>query len=147
MNRRLAIGAIAACVFPAGCATTGPTFQQVNAAEPTLKAGEGRVYFFRPPSMIGVAVHPSIKLNGEVVGDSRPGGFFYVDRPAGRYVASVSTETEKTLSFTLEAGETKYVRGSVSMGLFVGRVILELEQPDKARADLQTLRQTSLATK
>lgn len=147
MNRRLAIGAIAAFAFLAGCATTGPTFQQATAAQPTLKAGEGRVYFFRSSSVMGAAVQPNVKLNGEVVGDSRPGGFFYVDRPAGRYVASISTETEKTLSFTLEAGETKYVRGSVSMGLMVGRVILELEQPDKAKADLQTLRQTSLAAK
>jgi hypothetical protein len=149
MNRRLAFAATAAlcAAFLSGCATTGATYQQASAAMPALKAGEGRVYFFRSSSMMGAALQPDVKLNGEVVGESKPGGFFFVDRPAGKYTASASTETEKTLSFSLDAGETKYVRSSVSFGIVVGRVILELEQPEKAKAELQTLRQTTLAAK
>ncbi|WP_454709635.1 DUF2846 domain-containing protein [Cupriavidus nantongensis] len=72
----------------------------------------------------------------------KPGGFFFVDRPAGKYVASAATETEKTLSFALDAGETKYVRSSPSMGLMMGRVVLELETPEKAQAELPSLSYT-----
>ena len=97
--------------------------------------------------MMGAAVQPEIRLNDVVVGNSRPGGFFYVDRAPGQYVASSSTETEKTLSFTLDAGETKYVRTSPSFGLVVGRIVLTLEPADKALKDLSSLSDTGPAVK
>jgi len=132
----------AAVVLLAGCAAGGAKHADMASSLPSLKAGEGRVYFFRSSSMIGAAVQPDLRLNGQVVGESRPGGFFYVDRPAGNYVASASTETEKTVSFTLQPGETKYIRSSVGLGLVVGRVILEPETPEKARAELASLSYT-----
>jgi hypothetical protein len=76
------------------------------------------------------------------VGTSKPGGFFFVDRPAGNYSAAASTETEKTLSFVLDAGETKYLRTSPAFGLLVGRVVIDLETPEKARAELPSLSYT-----
>ena len=50
-----------------------------------------------------------------------------------------ATETEKPLSFALDAGETKYVRTSPSLGLIVGRVVPELETPEKAQSELPSL--------
>jgi hypothetical protein len=125
----------------AGCAT-GIKHEQMAASMPSLKSGQGRIYFFRSSSMVGAAVQPEIRLNGQVVGTSKPGGFFFVDRPAGNYVASTSTETEKTVSFTLQPGETKYIRSSIGFGLLVGRVILEPETPEKAKAELDSLSYT-----
>lgn len=102
-----------------GCAS-GVKYSEMASSIPTLKADQGRIYFFRSSSMFGAAIQPEIRLNDKVVGKSQPGGFFYVDRPAGQYRAASSTETEKTLSFSLDAGETKYVRTAASFGL--GRV-------------------------
>ena len=70
-----------------------------------------------------------------------------MDRPAGNYVASASTETEKSASFVLESGETKYVRTSPAIGLLVGRVIVELETAEKAKAELASLSYTGAAAK
>ena len=39
---------------------------------------------------------------------------------------STSTEVEKKLSFTLDPGQTRYVRTVVGLGFFVGRVYPEL---------------------
>lgn len=134
-------GLVSACA-------TGPKFSEVASSMPALKAGDGRIYFFRSSSMIGGAIQPDIRLNGQVVGESKPGGFFYVDRPAGNYVASASTETEKSVSFKLEPGETKYIRSSIGMGLFAGRPVLEPEDPRKANAELASLSYTgSITTK
>jgi len=132
--------AVAALALVSACAT-GIKHDEMAASMPSIKPGQGRVYFFRS-SVVGAAIQPDIRLDGEVVGASRPGGFFYVDRPAGSHIASASTETEKTLSFTLQAGETKYIRSSVGLGIIVGRVLLEPETPEKARAELGSLSYT-----
>ena len=81
----------------------------------------------------------TIRLDGNVIGTSKPGSFFFVDRPAGSYTAATSTETEKSASFVLAAGETKYLRTSPSFGVLVGRIVVELETPEKAKAELPSL--------
>ena len=127
-----------------GCAATGTKYSDMAASIPAAKSSEGRIYFFRSSSFVGAAIQPDIKLNGQVVGTSKPGGFFYVDRPAGNHTASASTETEKTASFALAAGETKYLRTSPSLGLLVGRIVIEIESPEKAKAELATLSHTGV---
>ncbi|MET3917216.1 hypothetical protein ABID97_003998 [Variovorax sp. OAS795] len=142
----LKFAAIAAItILAAGCAS-GVKYQDMASSMPSLKGGEGRIYFFRSASMFGAAVQPEIRLNNDVVGTSKPGGFFYVDRPAGNYVAASSTETEKTASFTLAENEVKYLRTSPSFGLLVGRVVIELESAEKAKAELGSLSYTGTVT-
>ena len=135
------VSVFAAVLLVAGCAS-GPKYSEVAARTPALKGGEGRIYFYRESSMLGAALQPDIKLNGAVVGSSKPGGYFYVDRPAGSYVASASTETEKTASFTLDAGETKYLKSSPSFGIVVGRIVITIESPEKAKLELASLSNT-----
>lgn len=138
----LKIAAAAACAAVlAGCAT-GAKYSEVASTIPAVKADQARVYFFRSSSMMGAAIQPEIRLDGKVVGESKPGGFFYADAAPGSHVASVSTETEKTLTFTLAAGETKYVRQSIGFGVAMGRVVLDLETPEKAKAELNDLAYT-----
>lgn len=141
---KMAVAGLAVALV--GCAS-GVKHQDMASSMPTLKPGEGRIYFFRASSMVGAAVQPDIRLGDQVVGSSKPGGFFFVDRPAGNYVASASTETEKSASFVLAAGETKYLRTSPSIGLLVGRILVELETPEKAKAELASLSYTGAALK
>jgi hypothetical protein len=131
----------ATALLMVGCAS-GPKYSELAAKTPAMKAGEGRIYFYRDGSMFGAAIQPDLRLNGQVVGTSKPGGYFYVDRPAGAYIASASTETEKTASFTLEAGETKYLKSAPSFGLLIGRVVITIESPDKAKTELVSLSNT-----
>lgn len=143
MNSFLKFAAL--CVMTlvlAACATGGAKYQDMASSMPNLKPGAGRLYFLRSSSIVGAAIQPDIRLNGEVVGSSKPGGFFYVDRPAGNYVAATATETENAASFALQAGETRYLRTSPSFGLLIGRIVVELESPDKAKAELASLSYT-----
>ena len=135
-------GVCAVTLVLGACAATGAKYQEMASSMHSLKAGDGRVYFLRSSSIVGAAIQPDIRLNGQVVGSSKPGGFFYVDRPAGKYFAATSTETENAASFALSAGETKYLRTSPSMGLLVGRIVVELETPEKAKAELASLSYT-----
>jgi hypothetical protein len=138
---RTLVLATGAALIATGCAS-GPGFKETSASLPTLSADKGRVYFFRSGSFAGAAIQPEIHLNGQVVGRSKPGGFFYLDEPPGAYTVSTSTEVEETVDFTLHAGETRYVRTSVSMGLFVGHITPTLEDPQTAPKQLEDLKYT-----
>lgn len=123
ITRRLAIVAMAALL---GACASGPKHAEIQSSIPTVKAGEGRLYIYRESSMMGAAIQPSILVNGKVVGQSKPGGFFFVDLAPGSVEVSTSTEVEKKLSLTLDAGQTRYVRTVIGFGLLVGRVYPEL---------------------
>jgi hypothetical protein len=125
----------------AGCAT-GPQYKDVAASIPTLASDQGRVYFFRPDSFGGAMIQPEIKLNEHVVGHSVPGGFFYVDEAPGEYTVSTSTEVTRSVDFTLRAGETKYVRTSVTMGILVGHITPSLDDPETAPKQIEVLKYT-----
>ncbi len=146
MIRRIVLSAVlAAGAFLAGCAS-GPKFSEVSSSIQPIPAAEGRIYFFRSSSMMGAALQPDIRLNGEVVGASKPGGFFYVDRPAGSYTATASSDNDKAATFALAVGETKYLRTSPTFGLLVGSLAVEIEDPQKAQAEIQTLSLTGSIT-
>ena len=123
ISRRLAIVGCAALL--AACAS-GPKHAEVQSSIPALKASEGRLYVYRSGSMMGAAIQPNVVINGKVAGESKPGGFFFVDLPPGTVEVSTSTEVEKKLTLTLDAGQTRYVRTTVGFGLMVGRVYPEL---------------------
>ena len=93
--------------FLVSACASGPKFSEIQSSIPSLKPDQGRIYFFRSSSMLGAAIQPSILLNGAVVGDSQPGGFFFVDQAPGAKEVSTSTEVEKKLTFTLELGQTR----------------------------------------
>lgn len=110
----------------AGCASGGMKHAELKSRLPALGEDEGRVYFMRKSSMLGAAVQPDIYLDGKAVGQSKPGGFFYVDAKAGAHEASATTEAKRGISFSLDPGETKYIRSFPTFGVFVGRVNFEL---------------------
>lgn len=133
---------LAAAAVMAGCAATGPLYSDVAARIPPLATDQGRIYFMRADTLFGAAITADIHLNGDVVGKSERGSFFYVDRRPGNYTVATSTETEKQLTFTLAARETKYVRTSVSMGLLVGRIAPQLVSPSVAKTEIANLHYT-----
>lgn len=115
-----------------GCASSGPKHAELADKIPEIVSGEGRIYFYRDSSILGAAIQPDIRLNGEAVGSSTPGGFFFVDRPSGKYVVSTTTEVENKIEFSLEDGQTRYIKTYISFGLLVGRVYPELVERDQA---------------
>ena len=125
-----------------GCAATGPSHKEIASKIQAVNAEQGRVYFYRNSSMLGAALTPDIKFDGVVVGESKQGGFFYVDTKPGSHEAITSTEVANKLSFVVAKGETKYVRTKVSMGLLAGHVIPELVNADEAMKEVSELSYT-----
>lgn len=142
MRIRLFLLLLAALV--SGCAS-GPKYSEIKNSIPELNPEMGRIYFYRP-SVVGAAVQPNILLNGTVVGEMVPNGFFYVDRTPGSYMATARTESEATLQLTLQPNQTQYVKGSISIGFFVGRPNLMLVDQMNALTELQDLAYIGTAT-
>ena len=99
----------------------------------------GRIYFYRSASPVGAALQPSIMLNGTKVGDSEPGGVFFKNVSPGNYEVATSTEVERKLTFTVAAGQIRYVETSVGFGFLVGRVHPNLVDPKIGAAAIQDL--------
>jgi hypothetical protein len=78
-------------------------------------------------------------LDGKVVGSSKPGGFFYVDAKPGPHEVACSTEVEQKLTFTLDRGQTRYVRTVISMGILAGRVQPELVDDAAGANELKSM--------
>ncbi len=125
MHRLKALAVLAAGLLLAGCAS-GPKYADMKSSIPPLAGDKGRIYFYRSSSMAGGAIQPKIVLNGAKVGSSKPGGFFYVDRAPGNYEVTCSTEVERKATFVLAAGQERFVKTSISMGLLAGHVTPEL---------------------
>lgn len=127
-----------------GCAASGRSYTAVSSELPLIKENGCRVVFYRTDSMVGAALQPEIRLDHQVVGKSQPGGFFYVDTSPGRHVATSQTETEAALEFDVQAGQTVYVSSSITLGLLVGRVQLNLRPEAMALSELSALRYTGV---
>ena len=139
MLKQLKTVAILASVSLLAACATGPKYADVKSSIPPLASDKGRIYFYRPNSMGGAAIQPGIMLNGEKVGTSKPGGFFYVDRPPGHYEALCGTEVERKTNFVLAAGQERYVKTVIGMGIMVGHVQPELIDPEEGSVAIQSL--------
>ena len=98
-----------------GCAS-GTKYTDLKDSIPPLNPEKGRIYFYRS-SVVGAAIQPIVILNDDdTVGKAVSHGFWYVDRPPGKYSVVAGENREDQLILTLEAGQTQYVKLSVSFG-------------------------------
>ena len=137
--RKIILPGLLALLAIAGCATTGPRFSEIEAKIPAVPADQGRIYFYRKSIFFGDGLRPPVKLNGQEVGRPVPDGFFFVDRPPGDHVVSVSTEVERSLPLTLAKHEQKYVRFEATMGVFIGHISPELVDKNQALPEMSSM--------
>ena len=141
VNLLKALAVICVSAYPTGCAS-GPKFSEVATSLGAAAPENARIYIYRP-GVLGAAIQPEVKLNGDVVGKAVPRGFFYVDPAPGHYKISTSTEVERQLSLVVEQGQTRYVRLNIGMGFFVGHVYPELVENAIGQEEIQECSYTS----
>ncbi|MFD4840765.1 DUF2846 domain-containing protein [Achromobacter sp. NPDC058515] len=136
---KLSVAALGAAVLLAGCA--GPRYADVATRIPAIEPADGRIYFYQPVTSSGGKIaQPAILVDGQKVGRSKPGHFFFVDRAAGEVAVMTATdrkERKEALNVPLAAGQTQYVRVDITGG----KQVLRLEESaDAARQALSDLR-------
>ncbi len=133
-SKFLVLPLILSILILSGCAS-GPTYKEYSGNIPDTPSDNGRIYIYRTATF-GAIVQPVVKINGEVAGKAVPKGFFFVDRPAGSYEISASTEAKRSLTLSLEAGEERYVRLEVKMGLMAGHIKPVLVENSVGKAEI-----------
>lgn len=131
--------AVASLLF--SCAA-GLQFTEMYPNMVAEKPEMGRVFFYRATGVAGAALQPKILLNGKEVGKSVPMGFFYLDLPPGNYEAVTTTEVKRKVSFTLEKGQTRFIRFKLSWGFFVGHVYGELVDESVGLSEIKNCKYT-----
>lgn len=83
--------------------------------------GKGLIVFFRPAKFVGAAVGYKVREGTHVLGKLRNGKYFTADVEPGAHAYTVHSETKDVQNIEVEAGETYFLSGGVSMGVFAGR--------------------------
>ncbi|PNS08451.1 DUF2846 domain-containing protein [Solilutibacter silvestris] len=95
-------------------------------------ADKAQIVFFRPSGM-GAAISFKVREGEQELGKLGNRDYFIVTVAPGKHSYVVHSEAKDTLNMEADAGETYYVRGSMSMGFMVGHP--HLAQSDKATFD------------
>jgi hypothetical protein len=130
----VAIAAALLCSF-ASNTTYGQDTKQLTPP----RQGYGRIWFYRQSRFIGGGIQPPVLLNGEKIGKAKPGGSFYVDRPAGTYVVTCENEQINECRIVVTPHSTRYVRLSTSQGEWIAQIV---PQEMSATTALKELAQT-----
>jgi hypothetical protein len=101
------------------------------AAEPAAPAtnglvgapaeGMGQIVFFREKKFAGAAVKYKVREGETELGKLSSGTYFITSVAPGTHQYTVHSEAKDVLTLEVEAGETYYVQGSITMGFMAGR--------------------------
>ncbi len=102
---------------------------------PTPAENKAQIVFFRPKKFAGSAVGFKVREGEVELGKLRNGNYFVVEVEPGKHVYTVHSEAKDLLNVEVEAGETFFAKGTISMGAFVGRPNLAPSNENEFRGE------------
>lgn len=136
---KLFIAALGIAVL-SGCASVPMDTPSADAALksfPAPPADQAGLYIYRD-SFAGQGLKKTLKVDGEVIGETANRTYFYrLVTPGSRVIATESEFSDNTINLLAVAGQNYYVRQSIKMGVFVGGAKLEVVPETTAQAHLQ----------
>jgi len=116
----------------------------VAAAVGAPEAGKARVVFFRPSKFAGGAVKFKVREGEAELGQLSSGRYFVKDLEPGAHVFTVHSEAKDVTNVELEAGQTYFFAGSISMGVMVGHPNLSPSDAAAFEAALKKMKQIQM---
>jgi hypothetical protein len=83
--------------------------------------GMGQIVFFRESKFVGAAIGYKVREGETELGKLRNGTYFVHVATPGAHAYTVHSEAKDVLNLEVEAGETYFVIGGISMGVLAGR--------------------------
>jgi hypothetical protein len=127
-----------------GCASV-PTIDEAEAQKfktfDSPSPGNSGLYIYRENGIAGAALKKFIYVDGECLGETAPGVFFYHE-VKGNEEHTISTESEFSenhLSLTTQPGINYFVNQYTKMGVFVGGAAVELVDESEGKSEVSKL--------
>ena len=95
--------------------------------------GKGQIVFFRDKKFTGAAIRYKVREGATELGKLSNGSYFVHVAEPGAHEYTVHSEAKDILNLEVEAGETYYVVGGITMGILAGRP--NLSPSDQAAFD------------
>ena len=111
----------AAQAQPAAPAEAPAAAAASSALIPAPQAGKGQVVFFREKKFVGAAMSYKVREGEAELGKLSNGSYLVLEVEPGTHQYHMQGETKDVLTLDVEAGETYYVQGGISMGVLAGR--------------------------
>ena len=111
----------AAQAQPAAPAEAPAAAAASSALIPASQAGKGQVVFFREKKFVGAAMSYKVREGEAELGKLSNGSYLVLEVEPGTHQYHMQGETKDVLTLEVEAGETYYVQGGISMGVLAGR--------------------------
>ncbi len=115
----------AAETTPVPVTEPAPTTNAAPAAAagiiPPPADGKGQVVFFREKKFVGAAMSYKVREGESELGKLGNGSYIVLSVEPGTHQYHMQGETKDVLTLEVEAGETYYVKGGISMGVLAGR--------------------------
>lgn len=128
MSKKLLLCASLSLALLSGCAsvpmasTEQDQHSKTFAAPPADQSG---LYIFRD-SILGTAIKKTVKVDGQVIGETAINTYFYrLIKPGQHVLATESEFSDNAIELYTEPGKNYYVRQSIKFGVFVGGAKLE----------------------
>lgn len=127
-----------------GCETFGPKYGTAPSAIVPLANEKGRIIFYRPSSFLwyGYTERPDIFLDDQKVGISRRGTIFYVDVEPGKHRVAIPAALyagQIAIYVDISRNETVYVKNTVGVSMFAGKMNVEVVNPEQATTEIDGL--------
>ncbi len=110
---------------PADPAQAAPAQSAPSATGPgaigTPPEGKGLVVFFREKKFAGSAIRYKVREGTTELGTLLSGGYFVHVAEPGAHAYTVHSEAKDVMNLEVEAGETYFVIGGITMGFMAGR--------------------------
>jgi hypothetical protein len=109
------------------------------AQVPQADADKALIVFYRVKNFKGGAIRFNVHSAQGVIGTLTNGSFLYTQVEPGQHTFWSEVISQDSVTLTVEAGKTYYVRGETKLGIYAGRPRLVEVPESQARADLSTL--------
>ncbi|WP_225072842.1 DUF2846 domain-containing protein [Desulfuromonas sp. CSMB_57] len=145
VRKAVVVLTLLALALLAGCANLGHVYQ-----EELVPQNKGVVYIYRPSRFIGGGVSYDVKVGETPVTTLYNGGYFPYFSDPGEVEFWAKTESRSAVTLDIKAGETYFVKGTVGVGLLVGRphlTVVPNEAAGKEIADCKLIPDKQLSAK
>ena len=134
----------AGAVVLAGCASNAPAPTTEAAAPITTTAAhpasdKAGLYVYRDG--IATTIDNNITLNGQCLGQSKKGGYFFIELPAGKHkLETIALFKQNVIDLDMQAGKSYYVRHYLQFHVVAPYPNLEVMSEAKARPAIAKLK-------